>query len=390
MHVLLLPSWYPATPDDVGGVFFRDQALALSAYGHQVGVIAPRLRSLRGLLSKEGSAEVPYFENDHGMPTYRRTVLAALPRIPHGNAFLYTRAARKLMKDYVREHGRPDVIHAHSIIFGGVAAVTIGREWQIPVVLTEHSSGFGRNAFSAWQLKLARAVAEASKSRICVSPALGALLDRQVSGAERSWKWIPNVVSGKFENASGAQRHGGRVRFLNLALMKENKGQKDLLRAFRHVLDAGIDGELCLAGDGPIREELKRMASELGIEDKVAFPGLIPPDQVPALLEQTDVMVIASHYETFGVVAAEALMAGVPVVATRSGGPECIVEEGDGLLVPTRQPEAMAEALCNVAANLDDYVAGDIAGRARSRFSGHAVAKQLTQEYERVTAARPD
>lgn len=384
MHILLLPSWYPKNPSDVGGVFFRDQALALLNHGHKAGVISPQMKSLRSLLQSSSKPSFPYFENDAGVPTYRKEVLAALPRLPYGNYWLFTRAARQLMADYVREHGKPDIIHAHSAILGGAAAVKLGKEWSIPVVLTEHSSGFARNIYMKWQMRLATEAATDSRSCISVSPALGELLAEKLVATDVAWRWIPNVVADRFGSPVRKPIKARPLRFLSLALMTENKGQKDLLKAFRQVANAGISAELWLAGDGPIRSELEQLAIDLGIADQVRFPGLISPDDVPALLQEADVMVISSHYETFGVVAAEALMAGLPVIATRCGGPECIVGEGDGLLVPPKQPEALAEAMVQVGSNLDNYDPKEIASNAKARFSGPAVAEQLTKEYVRV------
>ena len=384
MHILFLPSWYPKSPSDIGGVFFRDQALALLNYGHKVGVISPQMKSLRAFWGRSKKVTFPYFENDAGLPTYRKEVLASLPRLPYGNYWLFKHASRRLMADYVRDNGKPDIIHAHSAILGGAAAVELGREWRIPIVLTEHSSGFARGIYMRWQLRLASVAIRSTQSCVSVSPALGELLNKKLSTSDVFWRWIPNVVADRFGSPVRSNLKGRPIRFLNLALMTVNKGQKDLLKGFQQATEAGLVAELCLAGDGPIRTELEQLASELGIADKVYFPGLIPPDEVPALLKGADVMVISSHYETFAVVAAEALMAGVPVVATRRGGPECIVLEGDGLLVQPKQPESLAEAMLTVGQNLANYSPEEIASRAKARFSGPAVARQLTKEYGRV------
>ena len=120
--------------------------------------------------------------------------------------------------------------------------------------------------------------------------------------------------------------------------------------------------------------------------DRVSFLGAVPPAEVPGLLARVDLMVVASHHETFCVVAAEALMAGVPVVATRCGGPECTVGEGDGMLVPPRNPAALASALVETVEHLRSYEPADIAARAAARFAGPAVARQLGQVYDRVLA----
>lgn len=387
MHILLLPSWYPKTPNDVGGVFFRDQALALNNYGHKVGVIAPTMRSMRTLGKARLQPKLPLYENDKGLHTYRKEVLAALPRIPFGNYYLFKRAARALLKRYIDDHGKPDVLHAHAAVFGGAAGAELSKEFDIPLVLTEHSTGFARQAYSQWQLKLASKAIESAAACIAVSPSLAELLSEQFPEYQTKWLWVPNVVADRFKKPEQCARAERPVRFLNLALMTEKKGQFDLLQAFSELIKDGCLAELWLAGDGPIRSKLEQTARSAGIADRVHFLGLVVPENVPELLADADVMVVSSHYETFGVVAAEALMAGVPVVATRSGGPECIVEEEDGLLVPPKQPAELRAAMQYLAKKLESYDPVTIAQRAKSRFSGSAVASRLTCVYQ--TAVPP-
>jgi L-malate glycosyltransferase len=387
MHILFFPSWYPDYPADVKGVFFRDQALALLKYGHQVGVIAPKLKSLRTLVNRGGAPFTPSYELDEGIPTYRRDVLAALPRVPLGNYWLIRKAARALLKEYINRHGKPDILHAHSAIFGGAVAAELSREYGIPMVLTEHSTGFARNLYADWQLKLAGKGFSGARRCIAVSPALGQILGEAFPQTKNRWHWIPNVVADRFNASKVFNRKQDAVRFLNLALMTEKKGQFDLIEAFKIVADSNPSAELWFGGDGPILHALKEKASELGIADSVHFLGMVPPAEVPQLLEQVDIMVVSSHYETFGVVAAEALMAGVPVIATRCGGPECIVEQGDGLIVPVKNPKALGSAMKALSDDLESFDPGSIAARARARFSGEAIAGRLTREYEEAIAS---
>ncbi len=260
----------------------------------------------------------------------------------------------------------------------------LAKKFDIPVVLTEHSTGFARGVYLPWQLKLAEKAIAGSRSRISVSPSLGELLGDQFASNKILWKWIPNVVADRFKTPDNFASEDRPVRFLNLALMTTKKGQFDLVKAFHSVIESGLTAELWLAGDGPIRAELEKQASSLDIAEKVRFLGLIAPEKVPQLLAEVDVMVVSSHYETFGVVAAEALMAGVPVIATRCGGPECIVQEGDGLSLIPQTAFSVGQAMQQLGEDLSSYNRKGIADRAKDRFSGPVVAARLTEEYEHV------
>jgi len=96
------------------------------------------------------------------------------------------------------------------------------------------------------------------------------------------------------------------------------------------------------------------------------------------------VFVLSSHYETFGVVAIEALACGTPVIATRCGGPECFLNEGDGLLVPPRNPAALAVAMQQLRNNIERYERASIAAACRKRFGGQVLAEKLTKIYTDV------
>lgn len=384
MHILLMPSWYPDNANDVKGVFFRDQALALVNHGHTVGVIAPELRSVRTLIGGQKKQRMSGFEVDQGLLTYRKEIMAGLPRVPYGNYLLLKTATRKLFAEYILTHGRPDIIHAHVAVFAGAIAVEFGKDHGIPVVLTEHSTAFARDAYQSWQLTLAAKAFSGAAACIAVSPSFGKLLSEKFPSLSVEWLWIPNVVADRFNSSRRYEVSPRALRFLNLALMTEKKGQFDLIKAFKEVDLSGLDAELWLAGDGPIRRSLQSLVVRLGIEDKVHFLGTVTPENVPKLLYEVDCMVVSSHYETFGVVAAEALMAGLPVVATQCGGPECIVGDGDGVLVKPRDPDGLAAAMLQVGNSIGDFDANSIAERARSRFSGSAIAKRLSQVYEQV------
>lgn len=388
MHILLLPSWYPSHSADVDGVFFRDQAHALMQKGHKVGVISVELRSLRKLIKRTGGKAIPAFQSDDGILTYRDSVLKLFSRVPYVKYWLWRLGANRMLKRYIAEQGMPDIIHAHAAIYAGKVAAEWRARLGIPVVLTEHSTRFVSRRYKPWQLRLARTAAKSADARVAVSPPLGEVLVRELGEDVGTWDWIPNVVASRFLNVqvNMKDKSARPLRILNLALMREKKGHLDLLEAFAEAFPDGSEVELWFGGDGPLRPQLEARTQALGLGNRVRFLGKVPPEEVPSLLSRVDMFVLPSHYETFGVVVAEALTVGVPVVATRCGGPECIVMEGDGVLVEPRAPHVMAKALKEQMSQLSIYNRAAIKERAISRFSGEAVANQLDDLYQLVLA----
>ena len=386
MHILLLPSWYPANKNDIRGIYFRDQAQALSSNGFKVGVISVNMRSLRTAFRITGSQNPACsMEDDDGVKIYRHRIWAAFPRIPYGNYLLWKRSSDELLKKYVAHNGWPDLVHAHSSLFAGVVAAHWKKKFGLPYVLTEHSSSFPRDLLKPWHIKLAKFAAQNADVRIAVSPALRESLILKLGSGNGDWKWIPNIVGKRFTIPG----ENGRVQkestvLLSLAMMDDNKGHPDLLQAYAKAFQGKPDIELWFAGDGPPMRRLQNQAKALGISRSVKFLGIVPPEDVPDLLRHADVMIVTSYYETFCVAAAEALIMGVPVLSTRCGGPECIVQEGDGLLVPPGAPDELSQALQRMLASLPSMNRQDITARAYRRFSAEAVVPQLSEIYDCV------
>ena len=164
------------------------------------------------------------------------------------------------------------------------------------------------------------------------------------------------------------------VKLLAIGRFVAKKGFDQLIRAARLLKDRGIDVTVTFAGDGPLGDELKRLTGELGLGDRIAFPGYVSYDRVGELFEAADMVVmpcvIAASDDRDGIptVILEALLYRLPVVSTAvSGIPELIENELTGMLVPERDPEALAEAIARLAANRDFALTLAETGRARVR-----------------------
>jgi len=135
-----------------------------------------------------------------------------------------------------------------------------------------------------------------------------------------------------------------------LGRLETQKGIRYLLSAIPAVLERHPDTEFVVVGDGPLRQELEARVTRLGIENVVHFTGW--RDDVPDILGIMDVFCLASLWETFGLVLAEAMFASLPVVATRVDAiPEVTVDHETGLLVPPEDPAALAAGISTI---LDD------------------------------------
>ena len=171
--------------------------------------------------------------------------------------------------------------------------------------------------------------------------------------------------------------------------LSEKKGQRDLLEAAARVFEHEAAARLCLVGDGPLRGALEARATELGIRDRVDFTGAIP-DGVRKLAD-FDVFVLPSHMEGMSNGLLEAHAAGLPVVATDVGGNAEVTRDGEtGLVVPPRDPLALADAILRLAKDPGRARAMAAAGRERiqAEFTVQRMVSRLEQLYTGLLAAK--
>ena len=373
MHVLFLPSSYPDSDRPIKGIFFREQACTLRSAGFNVGVVTSKI--------EVGTTRKVERYNDDGI----ETIFGYVPPLPTlfgmGNLALLTASFYKLFREYEARYGTPDIIHVQSAVSSGPAALQIFRRCGVPYVITEHSSGFEREVIRPLHLALLRKVFESAAGLAVVSPALGEALERTIGRCASSWKWIPNMVDPLFFRPAGAHT-GTPFRFLNVGWLEKYKGHDDLLRAFAIAFTDKDDVELSFGGDGELSNYLRDLSSDLGIQRRVKFLGVLSRSEVLSQVQSCDAFVLPSHVETFGVVLIEAMACGKPCVATACGGPQHIVDDKSGFLVPVGDVKALASAMTELRAKIDSYDEVRIRERCLEKFGPERLVENLTNLYE--------
>jgi len=318
MHILILPSWYPTKNNNLSGIFFKEQAEALAKQNINVGCIAINESSPRYMFSKKEFTLYFDDKNINGINT-----INALYPIP--NRYKSLRAiVRKiifkiLFRKYIKKYGKPDLIHLHSFLYGDLA-IWVKEKYEIDYVVTEHSSGFARDLYNEKELAFAKKVFTNSKSNICVSSEFKKLLEKKF---DLEFDFIPNSIDTEYFLPKSIQKTN--FDFINIAFLDTNKNQSKLVESFAKVFYAKKDVKLTIVGSGHEYDNLNNLIQKLNMQQQIKLYGIASRKEVLDLLQNSDAFILSSQYETFGVVIIEAMSCGLPVVATKCGGPESIV-----------------------------------------------------------------
>lgn len=373
MYILEVSYGCPSPKYPSNGNFQLDQSKALAAIGHKVVFAALDMRSVRrwrrwGLWRHEID----------GLCVYEYS----FPMGPVADALRKKLAARgfaRILKRVTAECGKLDVVHVH---FADTAEsiVEVCKRAGIPYVVTEHASSIMDDEKAARQADMLNYVYHNAAGVIAVSAALAAQI-KKYTGVDAHV--VDDIVDTSiFCAAPRARGEGEPFRFVSAGHAEYRKGFDVLVAAFALVKETYPDCELVIMGDGEQMDNIRRQISELALENSVKCFGRYKREEFARELEQSDCFVLASRHETFGVVYAEAMAAGVPVIATRCGGTEGFVDASNGLMVDVDDVRALAEAMRYMCANAHSFDRASIAQGARERFSPAAVAQKIAHELE--------
>jgi len=193
----------------------------------------------------------------------------------------------------------------------------------------------------------------------------------------------PSLFVGPFEDPfSGV----GKPRVLFVGRLTPQKGVGTLVAAVGLLKDPSA--RVLLVGDGPERPALERQAERIGVGDRLHFVGFLAHERLPAMFSHADLLVLPSLYEELGTVLLEAMQAGLPIVASKTGGVPDVIEDGvNGLLVPPADPGALARAIDRLLA--DSGLARRLSEGAQGRgkdYGWEVLAGRVLAVYHGVTA----
>ena len=365
-HILFLAEWFPHPADPQLGVFIEKHARAAAVYNHVTVIhIISENRKSRDL-------KINLEKKDYSL--IRISYKKSFSRIT--NFFRY----RKALKKAISLCDKTDMVHLH--VCGRNA---IGRKMflkKLPFVITEHWSGYlrsnanflVRSSVAKRTFRNARAVSAPSFHLKKVLEKIFSLNDIRV---------IPNVI----EESPRPLMKPVIPRMIAVAdMVDEIKNITGILNAIEIInkkTGADFRMQAFFIGSGPDKFILEERSRNIDQEKiNIRFTDALPNEQVLEELKQSSFVVVNSNRETFSMITAEALLAGIPVIATRCGGPEELITGDNGILIDIKETDALAEAIIFMHGNHQAFDPEKISKPVREKYSLDAIALKLKDFYQ--------
>jgi D-inositol-3-phosphate glycosyltransferase len=310
-----------------------------------------------------------------------------------------------------------DIIHSHYWL-SGEAALRLRRSWDTPVLHMFHTLGAMKNSVarsqeeteSAQRIAIERRLMREVDAVVAATPLDRAQMVWHYGADTERIRTIPCGVD--LERFRPGNQHEARATLglppdayllICVGRMEPLKGMDALIRALSHLRNNGHAGApklrlLLIGGDPEERHQLwnaeqqrlDRLRHELGVADQVHFLGARPQELLPSYFQAADIVAVPSHYESFGMVALEALATGAAVIASNVGGLALTIEDGQsGLLFPKDDAIALANQVARLLDHPEQAAALRTAARTRAiEYGWGNIARRINLVYEELVNSR--
>jgi len=391
--ILIIPSWYPTHSQPLKGSFFKDQAELLSKNGFDVKVLFGEVRSFPFIRvvktyittflnkRKEITPDV-VLQNPEAfgfyLPNNRRVRDSVLINFAQKTYI-------KAFKEIVNNGWVPDLIHAQSGMDAGVFAHRISKKFDIPFVIIEHQV-FVFHYYSKLRAGLVLDAFKAAKKVAAVSfdERRQVLMNQTECNPEVIWNFVDET---KYQ--IDLNKRNKRFTIITILNSLPIKGAESFLEAIKELLNQDQDIEFIMIGKGgdldsnnPEHNLFITKSKELEVYEKGTFLPFVPREEIGNILNQAHVFVSPTIQEPHGIAAREAMMCGLPVVTTANGGVEDSITSETGLIVPVKDPKALAEAILKIKNSALQYNPNIIRELAICQCGTKTFLKAMTEFYK--------
>lgn len=384
MKVLWLASWYPNKFEPVNGDFVQRHAQAVAKF---LPITVIHVVQAGMHTAKEFSVT----ENINGnlkelvytFP-FKRTGLELIDKIRYNIA--YQKFYLDIVDTYIQQNGLPDLIHVHVPMKAGLIALQLKKKYKIPFIVSEQASYYEDAAPDTFKKrswffqKNTEKIFQSANLVTNVSATIGIKIQQMFQLA--NVVPVHNVVDVAVFYPK--QKNPNPIfQWVHVSTLGEQKNIEGLLRAFQILKQKGhTNWHLTLAG--PLYKQHEPTVLHLGLSEYITFTGELKHNDVSTAMQNADAFVLFSKHENFPCVIPEALCCGLPVVASNVGGVAEAIDESNGIVVPSENIEALANALIDLMDKYHLFSIHEIAANAKSKYSEAVIGNQFIQLYKQL------
>lgn len=371
MRVLMMVTWFSSKDAATlqAGVFHYEQSMDLIKHGVEMALYYPFDETIDEDFSRE-------IERD--LLTYRSKRKGGQLARNAGRIFS---ALKKIKKDF-----NPNVIHAHVAPGAGIYAIVFGKMLGTPVMLTEHNPVALAGYDNVLIRNIAKFVYKHSKYNACVSLNSKKELEEMFPSC-RFGLVYNGVIAPECQEKNEVYAVSGKINISIVATFYSEwiKGYQFLLPAIKQLMEEGYsDVMLHIVGGGTYEAKYIQMAEDLEISDHCIFYGNCDKQKVYDIMNQMDFGLSTSLVECSGVSVQEMLMLGKPMVITKSGGANSLVNQNTAIVVEKESSQAIVDGIKAMIAHRDEYKASEIKQYAYSNFEIGEISKKYMEIYHSI------
>ena len=361
----MIPDLFPVNEDDLAGIFILDWIDSLKDKC-AFQIFYPRLTG-----SHKGLRHATFHDLD---VTHYRMLTKRVPS--------WLRPARyaQMVKESVRiasTFENIDIIHAHGPAIQANLAVKLGKKVGKPVVVTVHTGPFSQISSSRPKLRVAKKALEAADAVTCVSEHLkNEILESGIK--PKRLEVLGNPVDTELFQLAQSPRPKNMLFISRLDVFK---GGSRTLVAFNRVKDELSEWTLTIGGDGEEFDQIAIFIEDNGLSDRVKMLGRLNKEDVAKQMRNAAFLIFPSLHESFGLVAAEALACGIPVIGTDRTAPQEYLNSENSITIDPMDVDEIAKAMQKMAKDHEQFEPNVVRASIEQKFGFKAFGQRLNEVY---------
>jgi glycosyltransferase involved in cell wall biosynthesis len=376
-YILMIPSWYPNRENAHAGIFVKKHIQMISQFidCYTLFVLPTnKLRAFKIEVEKQPSSEIIYFG----------TTKSALV-----NTISYFLINIIKISAIILKKGRPKFVHNHVVFPSGFVAVLVAKLLNVRLIISEHWSGYliEDNRFKLLNTKIQKVIRYILSSAYKIGLVSNFMKDRLVESqlcTEEKVIITPNKI--ELNNFVPVQRElGEEINVLTICNLNDfEKNISGMIEAIYYLnKNESLNIKLQIIGEGVDEGKLKKLANEYGIlNSKISFLGKIENHLLTNYYRNSDFYILNSNFETLNISTIEALMHGLPVVASKCGGPQDYLTQQNSIQVNTRDTNDLVRGIKEILLKYNDYNREMIKVNIDKQYSEKIVEGALRSLYE--------